>query len=81
MFGRLSTPDDGPTDASCNTVSVGVREDCRHYSSRTSPSGDVVQRCKLGANQEVPFACPEDCLFFEPRNVSDTGWQVADPDE
>ena len=69
---------------------MGVREDCRHYSSRTSnagkvgaelPAGEVVQRCKLGANEEVPFACPEDCLFFEPRSVSDTGWQVGDSDE
>jgi hypothetical protein len=40
-----------------------------------------VQRCKLGANEEVPFACPDDCVFFEPRSVSDTGWQLSDPDE
>jgi hypothetical protein len=62
-------------------VGVGVREDCRHYSSRTSTTGEVVQRCKLGANEEVPFACPEDCVFFEPRNVSDTGWQLPESDE
>jgi hypothetical protein len=24
--------------------------------------------------QTMPFACPEDCLFFEPRPLSDAGW-------
>lgn len=33
-----------------------------------------MQRCRLGVNEEVPFACPEDCLFFEPRSITDTGW-------
>jgi hypothetical protein len=60
---------------------MGVREDCRHYSSRTTPSGEVMQRCRLGVNEEMPFACPDGCLFFEPRSVSDTGWQLGDPDE
>lgn len=57
---------------------MGVREDCRHYSSRTTATGDIMQRCRLGVNEEMPFACPEGCLFFEPRKVSDTGWQVPD---
>ncbi len=60
---------------------MGVREDCRHYSSRSTPTGDLFQRCRLGVNEEMPFACPEGCLFFEPRAVSDTGWQIADSDE
>jgi hypothetical protein len=29
--------------------------------------------------QAVPFDCPENCIFFEPRGTSGTGWQV-DPD-
>jgi hypothetical protein len=53
---------------------VAVRKDCRHYSTRSTPTGDVMQRCRLGVNEEVPFACPEDCLFFEPRSITDTGW-------
>ena len=51
-----------------------VRPDCRHYSSRTLPTGEAVQRCRLDANTEAPFTCPEGCLFFEPRSISDTGW-------
>ena len=58
---------------------MAVREDCRHYSTRTTVAGDVLQRCRLGANEDVPFACPEGCLFFEPRSVSDTGWQSGEP--
>ena len=58
---------------------VAVREDCRHYSTRSTPAGDVLQRCRLGVNEEMPFACPEDCLFFEPRTITDAGWQRLDP--
>ena len=59
-----------------------MREDCRHYSTRSTPTGDVLQRCRLGANEEMPFACPEHCLFFEPRTITDTGWSRVDrPDE
>ena len=65
-----------------DTRAVGVREDCRHYSTRSTPAGDVLQRCRLGANEEMPFACPEHCLFFEPRSITDAGWQRLDrPDD
>ncbi len=60
---------------------MAVREDCRHYSSRSTGTGDLVQRCRLGANDEAPFACPEGCLFFEPRLVSEAGWQIVEPEE
>lgn len=58
----------------CDTLAMAVRSDCRHYSSRTLDSGETVQRCRLGAATETPFGCPDDCLFFEPRPLSDTGW-------
>jgi hypothetical protein len=57
---------------------MGVRQDCRHYSTRTVSGGEVIQRCRLGANEEAPFACPEGCLFFEPRSITDAGWQRFD---
>jgi hypothetical protein len=52
-----------------------VRRDCRHYSTRSTGGGEMLQRCRLGANEEVPFACPEHCLFFESRSITDAGWQ------
>jgi hypothetical protein len=60
---------------------MSVRTDCRHYGVRTLASGDEVQRCRLGVNEEAPFACPVDCLFFEPRVISDAGWHQAEPDD
>ncbi len=54
---------------------MAVREDCRHYSTRSTPGGDVVQRCRLDVNEKAPFACPDGCLFFEERPITDAGWQ------
>ena len=53
---------------------MAVRKDCRHYSTRQAGANDVMQRCRLKANEEMPFACPDDCLFFEPRSITDAGW-------
>jgi hypothetical protein len=36
----------------------------------------MVERCRLDVAEAVPFACPDGCLFFEPRPVSDIGWQI-----
>lgn len=58
---------------------MGVRADCRHYSIRTLPTGDQVEKCRLDAAQKVPFACPDGCLFFEKRSISSAGWQVTEP--
>lgn len=53
---------------------AGIRHDCRHFSTRTTAGDEVLQRCRLGANADFPFACPDDCLFFEPKRISGTGW-------
>ncbi|MGH9071570.1 MAG: hypothetical protein ACRDX8_10510 [Acidimicrobiales bacterium] len=46
--------------------------------SGSGPSGagpvERVERCRIEANQSLPFACPEGCLFYEPRGVSNAGW-------
>ncbi len=60
---------------------MGVRDDCRHYSSRSLPTGDTVNRCRLDVAETMPFACPEDCLFFEPRPLNDAGWQRSPTDD
>ena len=44
------------------------------------PNGDAVQRCRLTVNTDAPFACPEDCLFFEPRSITATGWERGEDD-
>jgi len=53
---------------------MGVRDDCRHYLHRSTGAGEALQRCRLAANTDDPFACPEACLFFEARPLSGVGW-------
>ncbi len=59
---------------------MAVRVDCRHYSTRSLATGEVVERCRLGANEQMPFSCPEGCVFFEPRAGMSAGWTVTEPD-
>ena len=56
---------------------MGVYDDCRHYLHRSAPTGEAVQRCRVSANTEDPFACPIDCLFHEARSLSEAGWTQA----
>lgn len=55
---------------------MAVRNDCRHYVQRTASQLEVVERCRLDVSELDPFACPEGCLFFEPRKVADQGWTI-----
>ncbi|HLF40267.1 MAG TPA: hypothetical protein VI854_02215 [Acidimicrobiia bacterium] len=50
-----------------------MRTHCKHYESRTYPSGDSVQKCDLDLAPEAPWRCPENCPAFAPRMV-DAGW-------
>jgi hypothetical protein len=60
---------------------MGVRQDCRHYSTRTTGAGEMIQRCRVSANEDAPFACPDGCLFFEARAISEFGWQRFEGDD
>jgi hypothetical protein len=63
---------------------MSVKPDCRHYIMQTTARGDKLERCRVDANENIPFACPDGCVFYEPRKVSSAGWHVAprpDPDE
>jgi hypothetical protein len=60
---------------------VSVNDDCRHYIMQTTSRGEKVERCRMSANEHIPFACPDGCLFYEPRNVSAAGWTVKPRDD
>ena len=60
---------------------MAVREDCRHYSTRSVGGAEQVQRCRVDANEKMPFACPEHCIFFESRSIADAGWQRFERDD
>lgn len=53
-----------------------MRTDCKHYDSRTYPSGEVVQKCRLDLAPEAPWRCPDDCPGFVKRRI-DAGWQYG----
>lgn len=56
---------------------MSVYDDCRHYVRQTVRASERLERCRLGANSTFPFACPDGCVFREPRRTSSAGWQVA----
>jgi hypothetical protein len=46
-----------------------MREDCRHFESRTYDSGEVARYCVLGLAPEQPWRCPEHCEKYEPSQI------------
>jgi hypothetical protein len=57
-------------------INMAVNSNCRHYLMQTTSSGDRLERCRLEANQHLPFACPDGCVFYERSKVSQAGWHV-----
>ena len=57
-------------------ASVSMRQDCRHYESRTYANGEMVRKCKLDLAPEAPWRCPDECPSFN-RRMFDAGWQVG----
>ncbi len=58
-----------------------MREECKHFQSRTYDSGEVARFCVLDLAPEAPWRCPENCPAFEPR-LADAGWvhgSLVDP--
>jgi hypothetical protein len=51
-----------------------MREECKHFQSRTYDNGDVARMCELDLAPEAPWKCPEDCPSFE-RRLADVNWQ------
>jgi hypothetical protein len=62
------------------TGDVPVNDDCRHYIMQTTAHEEKVERCRMGANEQIPFACPDGCVFYEPRKVSGAGWTIRSTD-
>jgi hypothetical protein len=51
-----------------------MREDCKHFESRTYRSGETVRLCKLDLAPDAPWRCPEQCPKYEMRLV-DAGFE------
>lgn len=61
-----------------------MREDCRHFQSRTYETGEVARFCVLNLAPEAPWRCPENCPRYQ-RDIIDgtfvTGSLVRPPVE
>ncbi len=50
-----------------------MRQDCKHFESRSYPNGDTVRKCNLDLAPEAPWRCPDDCPSFAKRRL-DVNW-------
>ena len=50
-----------------------MREECRHFQSRTYTSGEVARFCVLDLAPDAPWRCPDNCPAYE-RRLADAGW-------
>jgi hypothetical protein len=53
-----------------------MREDCRHFQSRTYETGEVARFCVLNLAPEAPWRCPADCPKYE-RDMIDATFTVG----
>lgn len=63
-----------------------MRQECKHFESRTYAHGDTIRRCALDLAPDAPWRCPDDCPRYE-RRLADVAWthgslvRPATPDE
>jgi len=50
-----------------------MREECKHFESRTYADRETVRKCNLDLAPDAPWRCPPDCTAFEPR-LADVNW-------
>jgi hypothetical protein len=51
---------------------VPMREDCRHFQSRTYDTGEVARFCVLDLAPEAPWRCPAGCSRYQPELIDGT---------
>ena len=64
MRGTVFAPNCWEGWGSYNRV-MAMREDCRHFESRTYPGGEIARFCVLDLAPEAPWRCPDDCPQYE----------------
>jgi hypothetical protein len=51
---------------------MSMREDCRHFASRTYDDGEAARFCVLDLAPEAPWRCPENCSSYEKTVIDGT---------
>jgi hypothetical protein len=54
-------------------VAMPMREDCKHFQSRTYGNGEVARMCELDLAPEAPWRCPDACPAYA-RRLMDVNW-------
>lgn len=49
-----------------------MRENCRHFQSRTYDTGEVARFCVLNLAPEAPWRCPDECDKYHPDLIDGT---------
>ena len=49
-----------------------MREDCRHFESRSYEGGETARFCVLDLAPEAPWKCPDQCPKYEPSLIDGT---------
>ena len=49
-----------------------MRENCRHFESRTYDDGEVARFCVLDLAPEAPWRCPDNCASYAPTLIDGT---------
>jgi len=52
---------------------MSMREECKHFESRTYADRETVRKCQLDLAPDAPWRCPDGCVAFEPR-LADVNW-------
>ncbi len=50
-----------------------MREECKHYESRTYANNETVRKCDLDLAPDAPWRCPAECPRYE-RRMADAAW-------
>ena len=53
-----------------------MRQECKHFESRSYPNGDTVRKCNLDLAPEAPWRCPAECPSFAKRRL-DVDWSLG----
>jgi len=51
---------------------MAMREDCRHFESRSYEGGETARFCVLDLAPEAPWKCPDHCPKYEPSLIDGT---------
>jgi hypothetical protein len=51
-----------------------MRQECKHYESRTYANGETVRKCNLDLAPDAPWRCPDACPRYE-RRLADVAWE------